>query len=226
VAYNGTFVGKGAIKLVGTMRLDDKRVLDFFDAQQRRDFMRAGSLIRQTARRSMRRAGKKVTLLKQRGETSTIPSRPGKPPLRWMDMPRGGGLYNTMQFAWDPKKQSVVIGPTWFGGRGRPVPGQVEAGGRSWTKNPRRRRRKIGDGGEMGYGGNGSKLAKGTQMGDIQIRYAQIRTHAQAARANRINADLYGPLKIQITAAPHPYMGPALEKSQPRVAEIMGRHGR
>jgi len=225
MAYSGTFSGSGAIKLVGTMRLDDKRVLDFFDDQQRRDYMRAGAFIRTTARRSMRRAGKQVSLAKKFGHTENIPSRPGKPPLRWMDMPRGGGLYNLMQFAWDSKQQSVVIGPAWFGGRGRPVPGQVEAGGRSWSKNPRRRRRRVGDGGEMAYGGTGAKLTRGTVIGDVQIRYAVIKTHAQAERANRINEELYGPLQIQITAAPHPFMGPALEKSQPRVAEIMGAHG-
>ena len=225
MAYSGTFSGSGAIKLVGTMRLDDKRVLDFFDDQQRRDFMRAGSLIRTTARRSMRRAGKKVTRAKMSGNVQDVPRRTGKPPLRWMDLYRGGGLYNTMQFAWDPRKQSVVIGPTWFGGSGRPIPGQVEAGGTSRGKNPRRRRRKIGDGGEMGYGGSGSKWVRGTSMGDMQVRYATIKTHDQARRANRINEELYGPSHVSITAAPHPYMGPALEKSQPRVAEIMGAHG-
>jgi len=226
MAYNSTFKGgSGFVKFSGTIRLDDKRVLDYFDDQMRRDLIKAGSFVRTTARRSMRRAGAQITLAKKFGHVENIPKRPGKPPRRWMDLPRGGGLYNMMQFAWDTNTQSVVIGPSWFGGTGRPVPGQVEAGGMAKIKNSRRRKRKVGHGGEIGFYGKGSKLVQDTFFGgQMQVRYMKLKTHAQAQRANEFNELLYGPEYFTTKIDAHPYMGPALEKSQQKITEIMGSH--
>jgi hypothetical protein len=46
---------------------------------------------------------------------------------------------------------------------------------------------------------------------------SRIRTSAQAARANQLQAALYGPEKIDVRIAARPYMGPALRREVPKL---------
>jgi hypothetical protein len=68
------------------------RVVFAIERGQAKVFRRFGAFVRQTARRSIRKR-KKV-------------SRPGQPPSS-----HTGALKNLIQFAYDPRARSVVIGP-------------------------------------------------------------------------------------------------------------------
>jgi len=68
-------------------------------------------------------------------------------------------------------------------------------------RNKRRRTRRLGMGGEVRIGGPVSATThrtRGTRFGTVAITYARLRTVAQVARANRLNAELYGPEYIEV----------------------------
>lgn len=117
----------------GLIEIYVKRAIMFFDRQpvikamdraKRRSLARAGGFIRQTARRSMRRAGPKVP-----------PSSPGEPPRA-----RAGQIRDLLFFGWDQGTESVVIGPETFTGRssGYIVPELHEHGGTVRLRSRRR----------------------------------------------------------------------------------------
>jgi hypothetical protein len=54
----------------------------------------------------------------------------------------------------------------------------------------------------------------------VQVTYARLRTADQAARANRLNEELYGPASYMATYPPRPYMGPALATVQPSLSRL------
>jgi hypothetical protein len=110
---------------------DKEAVLSRVDAAKRKKLSRAGAMLRQTARRSMRRRKK--------------PSRPGSPPSAHSqspEHPRGALLKERLFFAYDQANDSVVVGPEQLG-RSDAAPLQ-EFGGTVRTYLPRKTvKRKI-----------------------------------------------------------------------------------
>jgi hypothetical protein len=123
-------------------------------------------------------------------------------------------------FAFDQQSRSLVVGPTPFRGAAV-VPRALELGGSTaGHKNPLRRMRRVGDGGEIRIGGIAGKTTKKNRFGAM-VTYALIRTQAQAERANRLQEELYGPFMIgPTTIAPRPYMGPALTENLPKLPPL------
>ena len=116
----------------------------------------------------------------------------------------------------------MVIGPVRLSSRVN-VPALHEFGGRVVLKNPRRRARKVGSGGEIRIGGRACRTTKPVQDrhgSTVHVTYVRLRTAAQVARANDLNEALYGPASYMATYAPRPYMGPALAAVQPGLARM------
>ena len=221
------------------MIIEEEKLYKTILKKQEKALKRSGGLIRTAVRRSMRKPGKSARIAKQSGEWDTVRNRArtGKPPLRWMHMRKGGGLYRTMLFLLNDRKDNVVIGPVGFGGGGMggPVPAQVERGGVRMMKNHRRRRRKIGDGGELRVSTSRSIPKRGrphrtqkvttSRFGNRRyVSYGTIRTQQQAHRANRLNKLLYGPKEQRIKAKSHEYMGPVINNlmTKRKVAGFFG----
>jgi len=90
-------------------------------------------------------------------------------------------------------------------------------------KNPRRRVRKVGSGGEIRLGGRPCRTTRPVldrHGATVQVTYARLRTGAQVARANRLNEQLYGPALYMATYPPRPFMGPALADVEPGLARL------
>jgi hypothetical protein len=207
----------------------------FFDRQRVRTMLRittrgalgkAGALVRTIARRSMRYvtslaeqqrlidAGRRKRLT---GEPA--PSAPGTPPRAIRPHP---WIRRHLYYAYDPGRGSVVIGPVRLFTQVN-VPALHEYGGRLVLRNRRRRVRKVGAGGEIRIGGPHGRTTKPTQDwrgGTVHVTYVRLRTAAQAARATRLNAQLYGPEHYTATFPRRPFMGPALAAVQPGLARL------
>jgi hypothetical protein len=196
------------------MFFDRQKLVGQMSKAQRRALNRAGATIRTIAKRSMRprRLG--------------IASAPGQPPYRHRH--KGGkgvseGLYKSILYGYDSATESVVIGPssTWGPGVHRLMETH-EFGGTERKKNARRRIRKVGGSGEVRIGKTrSSKTVKNTLRGNVHVTYAKIRTQQQAALANRINAELYGPTILHSVYPPRPTMGPALAQVAPRLPAMI-----
>lgn len=104
---------------------NDERVISALTAASRQNLMKYGSYVRNAARRSMRKVGK-------RGK----PSAPGTPPKV-----RRGQLKRFLFFVWDTFSRSVVVGPqSFFPGKIEQIPGVHEHGG-TLTRRSRKKKR-------------------------------------------------------------------------------------
>jgi hypothetical protein len=188
-----------------SLRYDAKKM--FFDRQAVIDAIgranvvvlsRAGAFIQRRAKSSIRKR-KRVSL-------------PGEPPSSHV-----GTLRNLIYFGFDTGTRSVVVGPTPVGAISV-VPPTLEYGGPSVVrKNPRRKHRKVGDGGEIRIGGSWGATTKRNKEGK-DVTYVRLTTQAQADRANRLNEELYGPEYVGgRPIAARPYMGPALRAEMPNL---------
>lgn len=175
---------------------DTKHVRRSMDRATHQAMRRGASSIRLTAQRSMRYVS----------AGSTVVSRPGEPPRARRPHP---WLRKNLWFYYDPGRKNAVIGPVKLPIKGD-VPHTLEFSGRLRGKNPRRRIRKLGDGGEV-------RVTRVTLFPkkNVDVFYSRLRTQAQVDRANQLNALLYGPMEIDKRVAPRPYMGPALAKIAP-----------
>ena len=180
---------------------------------------KAGAFIKTTAERALRYRSRS--------------SSPGEPPTSWRAgairpdgtrTKRGPLLRKFMFYAFDPATQSVVVGPAALPGKRQRTPSILERGGEAL--NSRRRVRRVGGSGEVEIGAAAAARGKATTRKtvkdasgkQVQVIYAYLWSGDQAARANRLNAQLYGPDEISI--APRPYMGPSLTKARPRIASM------
>jgi hypothetical protein len=186
---------------------------------------RAGALVRTIARRSM----KYVTSLREQarridgGERSRMtpvgPSAPGTPPHAVRPHP---WIREFLYYAYDPAAGSVVIGPMRLNSRTN-VPALHEAGGTVMIRNPHRVVRRVGGAGELRIGGRPCRTTKMTERpgrGAVPVTYGRLRTPAQAARANRLNEELYGPMYRVATYPQRAFMGPALQVALPSLPKI------
>ena len=187
---------------------DRRVVVEAVGRANARVLSKAGAFVRRTAKGSIRYA--------------KSPSRPGRPPHAHRS--KKGNKFSPLRelifFGFDHRTASVVIGPTPFRGKSI-VPRVLELGGTApGHKNPLRRIRRVGDGGEVRIGGRKSVTTKKNRFGKL-VTYAKIRTPAQAERANRLQGELYGPMTIGPTSIEaRPYMGPALEENLPILPQM------
>jgi len=105
---------------------DRRAIASALAPTERRVLGRFGGATKQTAKRSIRNAPKKLTK-RSRGVVrhGTIVSRPGDPPYS-----RTGLLKDHIYYAFDMSRRSVVIGPAKLSGfHGEDVPHKLEHGG-------------------------------------------------------------------------------------------------
>lgn len=112
---------------IKSMFFDRQKVIVAVDAAKRRTLSRAGAFLRQSARTSIR---------PRRGT-----SRPGQPPYS-----HEGSLRRWILFGYDPRTESVVIGPVGF--RGSVAPHVLEFSGvaeapRWWKRKKKTKRIRI-----------------------------------------------------------------------------------
>lgn len=184
---------------------DKPAVVGAMDRATVRVFNRFGATTRLIARRSIRKASK-----------NGAASKPGQPPRS-----RTGLLREHIYYSYNKSVKSVVTGPALFA-RSSWAQKTLEYGGTLRKKNPRRRIREVGDGGEIRLDGRESRTTKTVAGigGDQRVTYGHLATQTQADRANRLNEQLYGPTEIVATIAPRPYMQPAFEKAKEKLPEF------
>ena len=180
---------------------DRRAVVEAVGRANAKVLSKAGAFIRRSAKGNIR--------------YSKNPSKPGQPPHAHKSKKSGKGspLRELIYFAYDNRTASLVIGPTPFRGPAI-VPKVLELGGMAaGHKNPLRRIRRVGDGGEVRVGGSMGATTKRNRFGKM-VTYARLQTSAQAERANRLQEELYGPMTVgPVSIAARPYMGPALQKN-------------
>jgi hypothetical protein len=191
---------------IKTVFFDRRAVIDRIGRANVAVLSKAGAFIRRSAKGKIRYA--------------KSPSKPGSPPHGHRGRYGQSPLRELIYFAYDDRTNSVVIGPTPFHGTAI-VPRTLELGGTAaGRKNPLRRIRKVGSGGEVRIDGRPSKTTKRDRWGHV-VTYAKMRTQAQADRANQLQEQLYGPLVIgPMSIAARPYMGPSLEENLPRLPPL------
>lgn len=212
----------GVMKRMATDRMLDIRVAAhvtkyFFDRRAIIDrigraraavLSKAGAFIRRGAKGNIRYA--------------KSASKPGNPPHAHATQKGGkdSPLRELIYFAYDDRTNSVVIGPMPFRGTAV-VPRVLELGGTApGRKNPLRRLRRVGDGGEIRLNGPAGRTTKKNRFGSM-VTYTKLQSQAQVDRANRLQEQLYGPLVIgPVSIAARPYMGPALEENLPKLPPL------
>ncbi len=175
---------------------------------------KSGNKLKVIAQRSMR-----YVEPFRKGGRPRIVSKPGEPPRAVRSHPL---LRKFLYAIYDFATERAVIGPVKLSALPGEAPKVMEHGGRVRIVNKRRKNRRVGDVGEIriGLGGRHSRLAQNTLMGTIPVTYAALKTPAQAARANKLNADLYGRPSKTVDIARRPYMGPALVKTAGVMTEM------
>ena len=109
---------------------DRPKVQRAVKSARRRALSKTGAFIRQRAKTSMRKVGKRA---RAKATPGSLVSRPGQPPLA-----HEGSLRRLLFFAYDPNFQSVVVGPLAF--RAGTAPATLEYGGEVVINRRRRRR--------------------------------------------------------------------------------------
>jgi hypothetical protein len=219
----------GLIADVKGQFFDRGRVMQAMDAATHRAMEQAARFIRRRAQTSMRyvtdvreQARQVEQGKRKRAPRAHTPSRPGEPPRA---VRPHAYVREHLYYAYDPGARRAVIGPARLP-RSTDAPETLEFGGAAMIRNPRRSVRRLGRGGEIRVGGligPTTKMAEGTDVGNIHVTYARLSTFAQVDRANRINERLYGPLEQRRRIAARPFMGPALEAEAPQLPGLFAR---
>lgn len=122
---------------------DRPAVVDAVAKAKKSSLSKAGAFVRRTARRSIKPASKSKKAQRRlanhrkykRGKDPSI-SRPGEPPRLHT---RGRRNLKLILFAWEPQRESVIVGPALFQTvDGVRVPEVLEHGGRTVIKQRRR----------------------------------------------------------------------------------------
>ncbi len=180
---------------------DTKEVKSRVSEATRKILSKFGAFVRQTAKQSIK--------------TKTTTSKPGQPPHS-----HTGALKRFIFFGYDKAKESVVVGPTKLAKKGN-APEALEKGGASIKrKNPRRKDRKIGDGGVVllrKTNSASSKVVKDWENRPRWVTFGSLRTAGQVTHAEKLETVIWGPKTISGTIRARPYMGPAFEKELPKL---------
>jgi hypothetical protein len=171
---------------------------------------RSAFLVRTIAQRSMRY---------RKWKPGGTGSPPGQPPYALKGRGTRDALIRKLLLAgFDPRERVAVVGPALLD-RSTGAQRTLEFGGTAMGPD-RRRRRRIGSGGEIRITtppfGKPVDGKPGTN-----VVYTRILTAAQADRATRINDELHRPQPVRVAA--RPYMGPALEKAAPKLPRQWAR---
>ena len=163
------------------------------------------------------------------------PSAPGQPPhahknegfkrtTKTGKVITASPLKELILFAYSAESHSVIVGPT-LSNYPTGAPKTLEHGGMLPSRpNHRRRLRVVGGSGEMRIVSDASMSRFRKQKinrpwlkknkDGIWVAYGKIRNAAEAAHANRLNAELYGPTNLPpATVKPRPFMGPAAQSN-------------
>ena len=175
--------------------------------------MHSANSLKRIAQTSM----KYVDPIRKNGRPRIV-SKPGKPPRAVRTHPL---LRQHLYAVYDATTKRAVIGPIKLSALPGRTPAVMEHGGTARIINRRRRVRKVGSVGEIRIGaGAKSVTADKTLLGSVSVAYARLTSADQAARANRINEQLYGPMAgIMKNIAARPFMIPAMHKTQKTMAK-------
>ncbi len=212
---------------------DSDAVKNSLDKVTRRALVMAAVDVKRQAKKSM----------KARPPGEAAPR--GMPPFKHKHSARGKrsgkdyGLERSIMYAYDMMSQSAVVGPsTIYGANIADIGSRHEFGGSITRRNPRRELRKLGGSGEIRIGFQrlrmrgdkpepkdriATKLAKNTRLGPVNVTYGKLFTREQVARANLLNARLYGPAIIHGKYPKRAFMRPSLEKIAPRLPEYFDK---
>jgi hypothetical protein len=181
------------IETVRRANIDASRISRGMERGGRRALKRYGGYLRKVAQRRIRRRKRA--------------SRPGESPTGHGNQPLKRGIRYALT-----DDDGVIIGPekTRIG----KIAHNLEYGGMMpAAPNPRRTRRRIGDGGELSIGKSNARTNKRVRDKDGKLRwvtYIRLATADQVHRANEINEALYGPDKYASKKLyPRPFMRPA-----------------
>lgn len=225
MAFSAIKLGSNLVRgnVRGSLAIDMACKVMFFDREHVQRAMdratnnamsHAAARIKRIAQTSMRY----VSQPKKEGKARAV-SAPGEPPRAVRPHP---WVRKHLYFFYDRVSKTAVIGPVGFP-RGSGAPHNLEFGGLIEIRNPRRRRRHIGGGGEVRIGGRASRTTKPTtdQFGRTQmVTYAHLYTAGQVAHADRLNEQLYGPASKTKQMAARPFMGPALRAEAPKMPRL------
>ena len=201
---------------------DRKVVRDAVDRGRQRALVKSAALVYTVARRSMR-------YRKWRPGAKGAP--PGRPPFARTG--RGARLdalvRKGMAFVYDRAAKSAVVGPLRLAGGGTGAPSNLEFGGTARARDARTARR-VGGSGEIrvssgtgrdskgrytSAGGRSTKVVRTSTGKRVRVTYAKLKTAEQAARATRLNDELYRPASASVRVAARPFMAPALRQAAP-----------
>lgn len=216
-----------------TVRMDTKhlffdrgKVIRAMDKPTREAMSKAARLIRRRAQTSMRYVTSLARQQRQleqgarkRVPTPYTPSRPGEPPRAVRPHP---WVRKHIRYYYNPRQKAAVIGPVGFPA-GTGAPHNLEFGGVVVIRNPRRRKRRLGDGGEVRLGGRGGSTTKPTVNRHgltLMVTYAKLISQRMVDRANQLNQLLYGTGSDKRTMAARPFMGPALAAEAPNIPKL------
>lgn len=212
---------------------DRERVKAKLDRKRLASLRKVGGQIRLRARRKLRRRNRV--------------SRPGEAPS--VHTASAFATLKNIQFGFDTDQETAVVGPIGLGSHGGdgPAPGTLEHGGGGSHANTRRTERVVGGSGEIDVdgkarkdqrrGASGRYLLKGeraeTATKDVvdyrgkrrRVTYGKLHTPAQAARANKFNAELYGPDSFTSHVEARPFMGPAVADVKDEMVDLYLKEG-
>ena len=190
--------------------VDFKFKLLFFDTKEikskvseatRKVLSKFGAFVRATAKQSIK--------------TKSTSSAPGQPPHS-----HTGYLKKGIMFGYDKTQESVVVGPVKLPKKGN-APEALEKGGEAVKRrNPRRKDRKIGDGGVIllrKTNSPASKQVKDWSNRPRWVTFGPLRTAGQVSHSEKLETVIWGPKTISGTLRARPYMGPAFEKEIPKL---------
>ncbi|HUU09041.1 MAG TPA: hypothetical protein VM431_00705 [Phycisphaerae bacterium] len=204
-----------------SMFFDRPLVKRALDLTTRQALGKAGATIRTIARRSMRytTSTREQARLVEAGRRKRIkptdPAPPGSPPRAVRPHP---WIRKFLFYGYEPATTSVVVGPTRLPGSQTNIPALHEFGGTATMRNRRRRIRRVGDGGEIRVGGRPGRTTRkvvDVHGRPVMVTFARLSTAAQAAHADRLNAELFGPAIRHLFYPARSYMGPALSAALP-----------
>ena len=184
------------IKVDATFHLNSELVIKTLHAKTRRAFSRAGGYVRTTAKRSIKK-------------------RAGTSPKGEAPYSHSGLLKNFIFYQYDPRTESVIIGPEKISKPGMgTAPRALEHGGTAegYKRTPAR----IGDLGIISFtqvnprhsSAKGPKTVKAWGK-TYEVQYARIRNDAMLRRVRENERKIFGD-GGSVTIAVRPYMRPAL----------------
>lgn len=193
---SNNFLGVG-IRLDKNMFFDRTAVKDAIAKSNKRFLARAGMLVRQTARRSMR-------FRKKSSDPGTPPSAHKKDPKH----KHGPLLKDRLFYQFDPFRESVVIGPEMLPGSKTNAPSVQEFGGFARIKR-------------ITHAGRAAPRRKGPKKFLTEAQKAAIKQKIQdgtiAKRPVLVKYDY-------VLTAARPYMRPAMQRELPKFPSLYARY--